>query len=187
MAINCFGRTDLIDGASNALDAILTASIANGDVSIVITTTRAYIYMANSTAGGSEDSPWLIAPDDVGGGNLRWELKAVMDLQNGIGSKTNVTIATGVITLDGPGKYTIDTEGGASTDDVDTIAISSGSWAVGDTIQLEANNEDDTVVIKNNATTKMSSDFSLNSKFDRIVLEYHAASTWVEVSRAHNG
>lgn len=74
MATNIYPAISLTGGGSGALDSIDGASLNNGDIAIVITSSGyLYSYWLNSTSGASEDSPQTIAPDS-NAGNKRWIL-----------------------------------------------------------------------------------------------------------------
>ncbi len=102
----------------------------------------------------------------------RWteQLKQVGAVSGGTGSwgaVQNVTISGGVLTLSGPGRYAIETEGAAASDDVDTI----NGLIDGDEVILSAQDGSHTVVLKNgtgNLSIKV--DTSLNDTVDRMRL-----------------
>lgn len=189
MAINCFGRAARTGGATNAIDGIdlTNSSVANGDLAISFESTRQFIYQYNSTSGVAEDGIRYIAPDEDGGapyaGNGRWELIGIVSLANGLGEEEEITISSGTITLNGAGKYVIDTEGAAATDDITAVA----GLAAGDQVQLRSKNAARVPTLKKGAGVKMTADFTMNSIYDRIVLECHTVGTVVEISRANNG
>ena len=102
----------------------------------------------------------------------RWteQLKQVGPVSGGTGSWgaiQNVTISGGVLTLTGAGRYAVETESGAASDDVDTI----NGLNDGDEIILSAQDGSHTVVLKNgtgNLSIKV--DTSLNDTVDRVRL-----------------
>ena len=69
-----FGATSLIGGGTGALDAIPVADLSDGNACTVYTSLGAYHYHYNATSGATENSPYVIKPDDVGGGDQRWIL-----------------------------------------------------------------------------------------------------------------
>lgn len=89
-----------------------------------------------------------------------------------IGVCTELTIASGVITLPGGsnGNYCIDTESDDATDDLRTIL----GGVEGDLLFLTAENDARTVVLKQFASGEdnilIGSDFSLDHTADRVVL-----------------
>lgn len=188
MSIQVFGREALIGGATDAIDGIDVAdsSLANGDIAFCFTSSLIYIFVGDSSSGAAEDSPRIIAPDESGGvayaGNYRWILVGIISLSDGIGAEESVTISSGAITLNGPGRYVVDTEASASEDDLTTIS----GLAAGDLVELRCANDSRKVIVKNGSAIKMTSDFTLNNVFDRIQLRCHTVGTVVEVSRANN-
>jgi len=100
----------------------------------------------------------------------------------GLGTPTNLTIATGVITKTGS-YHTVDTEASASTDDLDTI----NGGSIGDILFLTATDSTRTVVVKDNiGNLQLSGDFSLDNIEDTIQLLYNGTN-WLEISRSNNG
>jgi hypothetical protein len=74
-ATRTYGANAIYGGAAGAMDAINGANLSDGDrcwVS-VLAEGRSYLYIYNSTIGGVEAVPYVIAPD-VNGGNGRWLL-----------------------------------------------------------------------------------------------------------------
>lgn len=99
-----------------------------------------------------------------------------------IGSFTELTIATGVITVTS-GAHTVDTQSDAASDDLDTIS----GGITGQILVLSAANSGRTVVCKDGTgNLKLAGDMSLDSAEDTICLIYNGAS-WLEVSRSDNG
>lgn len=94
-----------------------------------------------------------------------------------------LTISTGAITVTGS-TATVDTEGAAGTDDLDTI----NGGEANALLVIRAANDSRTVVCKDGTgNLSLSGDFSLTHTHDRIVLVYdNALSLWVEVSRSDN-
>ena len=98
-----------------------------------------------------------------------------------IGAGTELTIATGEITVT-QSRHTVDTEGDAASDDLDTI----NGGSEGDILILAAISNARTVVVKDstgNITT--AGDFSLDNGADRIML-VRGATNWRELSRSDN-
>jgi len=78
--------------------------------------------------------------------------------------------------------HRVDTEGGAATDDLDTI--SGGS--VGDTIVLQTLVDSRDVTVKDSATLNLAGDFTLGDTKDKIMLIKISTTTWDEISRSDN-
>lgn len=76
MAVECKGFTAISGGGAGALDAEPNANIDDGDPAIVfVEGAGVYSYVADTASGAAESLPNVVAPDDVGGGNLRWLLQ----------------------------------------------------------------------------------------------------------------
>lgn len=94
---------------------------------------------------------------------------------------TELTIASGAITVTQP-YHSVDTEGDAASDDLDTITAAVG---VGEIIVLVANNTGRTVVIKHNTgNVKLAdaTDFSLDDTEKSITL-LKQTGNWIEIAR----
>lgn len=93
------------------------------------------------------------------------------------------TIASGAITVAEFSLYSVDTEGGAATDDLDTI--NGGSYD-GQILVLKAANSGRDVVLKDTTgNLRLAEDFTLTHAQDRIMLMYDGAN-WCELSRSDN-
>lgn len=96
---------------------------------------------------------------------------------------TELTIATGAVTLGDEDEYTIDTESDAASDDLDTI---NGGY-LGRVIRLRAANTARTPTLKDGTgNLKTGGDRALDNTEDTIVL-WHDGTNWLEVSFANNG
>ena len=94
---------------------------------------------------------------------------------------TEKTIASGAITVT-HSFHSVDTEGDAGTDDLDTI----NGGKLGQLVTLIPANGSRTVVMKDGTgNLKLSGDFNLNGANDNITLLY-TGSEWVEISTANN-
>lgn len=71
MANNVYAFTALTGGAAGALDAILGALLATGDLAFGVSGGKLYAYKFDSTSSATESSPEVIAPDS---GSGRWLL-----------------------------------------------------------------------------------------------------------------
>lgn len=101
----------------------------------------------------------------------------------GFGASTELTISAGVVTAT-KSSHTIDTEGNAASDDLDTIS----GGAEGDILHLEANNAARTVVLKDGTgNLRLEGDFSMDNTQDTIMLRLSVGGVWKEVSRSNNG
>ena len=102
----------------------------------------------------------------------RWmdNLKQVGVVEGGTGSwgaQKTVTISGGVVAFTGAGRYLIDTEGAAASDDLDTIT----GLNDGDEVILAPASGSRTVVLKNGTgNLDIKTDISLNDAEDRVRL-----------------
>jgi len=101
---------------------------------------------------------------------------------------SELTISSGVITIptDANGVYPVDTEGDASSDDLDSI---SGTVSADKRIVLYPANAARTIVVKHSANLALnaSTDFTMNNALDTIVLISNGDGTYREISRSSNG
>jgi len=102
-----------------------------------------------------------------------------------LSSPYTLVVATGVITPYGS-THRVDTEGSASTDDLETITATNRDHD--DTLTLFANSGARTVVVKDGVgnINLAGSDMSLDNVNDRITLSFDGTN-WNEISRADNG
>jgi hypothetical protein len=100
-----------------------------------------------------------------------------------LGPSPTLVIAAGVITAT-KSYHKVDTEGGAATDNLDTI----NGGTDGDVIILRTANVARDVTIKNGTgNLRTAGDFTLDFLEDRIMLQYDGdLMVWVEVSRSNN-
>lgn len=97
------------------------------------------------------------------------------------GTETTLTVATGAVTAT-KSFHSIDTEGAASTDDLETIS----GGAEGDVLVLKSVSTSRDIVIKDGAgNIRCAGDFNLGSSQDTMTLMYFN-SFWHEVSRSNN-
>ncbi len=98
------------------------------------------------------------------------------------GAATELTIAGGVITRT-RFNHTVDTQGDAGTDDLDTI----NGGVSGMLLLLQAANDARTVVVKNGTgNIHLPADFSLDSNEDTILLLYNGTA-WYQIASSNNG
>lgn len=71
---NFFPAVGLTGGTTDDLDGIPVAEVGDGDKSFTYDTSELFFHNLNATSGVAESSPDTIAPDDVGGGDQRWEI-----------------------------------------------------------------------------------------------------------------
>ncbi len=96
-------------------------------------------------------------------------------------SFSELTISSGVVTAT-KSIHQIDTEGNASTDDLDTI--NGGSY--GDILILTPEAGTRTVVVKDNiGNLRLNGDFTIDDSTDRLLL-YSDGTLWYELSRSNN-
>ncbi len=98
-----------------------------------------------------------------------------------MGATNAQTIASGVITVTG-GRCVVDTQGGAATDDLDTI----NGGADGDILVIyTANSARDVTAKDGTGNLALAGDFVMTNIRDRLVL-LKDSGTWVELSRSDN-
>ena len=96
---------------------------------------------------------------------------------------TNVTIASGVITVTGS-MVRVHTEGGAATDDLDTINGGTDGMRL---VIMAANASTDVVLKDGTGNLRIAGDFTLSHTDDTIELIYDSAvSAWKELGRSDN-
>lgn len=101
------------------------------------------------------------------------------------------TIATGAITPDASMQF-VDTEGGAATDDLDTITVGAShplSGRPGSILVLRAANSARTVVVKDGTgNIQLAGDCTLDNTQDTLTLMWTGAvQGWLELARSNNG
>lgn len=98
-----------------------------------------------------------------------------------LGTPTELTIASGVVTRT-QGYHTIDTQGDAASDDLDTI----NGGIVGDVLIIRAVNSGRVVTVKDSTgNIELSADMVLDNVQDTLTLIYDG-SNWLELSRSDN-
>jgi hypothetical protein len=98
-----------------------------------------------------------------------------------LGSVEDVVISSGEITITGS-YIEIDTEGGASTDDLDTI----NGGTQGDFVIIKANDSSNDIVVKDGSgNIRCAGDFTLTHRNDAMSLFYDGTN-WLEISRSDN-
>lgn len=100
----------------------------------------------------------------------------------------SATIATGVVTYAAASFLTVDTEGAAATDNLDTISASGGATLqAGAILVLKAADSARTVSVTEAGNIKLSSaPFALDNVEDTLTLIYDG-SAWLEIARSNNG
>jgi hypothetical protein len=134
---------------------------------------------SNSESSYSNDENVLYI--DINGDRVGVQSPAYRTTQ-GTASR-ELTIASGSITPE-LNYHTVDTEGDAASDDLDTIV---GTYFfAGDELTLRSENSARTVVLKDGTgNLALAGDFSLTSTSDTIKLLYNGSS-WQELSRSNN-
>ena len=95
---------------------------------------------------------------------------------------STLTISGGAITVSRT-FHTVDTEGGAPADDLDTIS----GGDVGDILILSTESSARDVTVKDGSTLRLAGDCVLGSSYDKITLMKVTSTTWVELARSING
>ena len=84
MSITAYKKTAITGGGASALDGIVDSGLLDGDFAFVTVGSAFYIFLYDDDSGLAENSPFVIAPDDVGAGSGRWILQVVTGLVNEI-------------------------------------------------------------------------------------------------------
>ena len=182
--------------------------LATDDVSLSIvaedSTNKTELFVGSGTSGGNQaaaalreyDTNNLLAEITVqsniaylrtySGGSLDGQVTLSGTLFSaprlGFGFAGALTIATGAVTAT-QSYHTIETQGGAASDDLDTI--SGGS--TGQMLVIRAVNSAHTVVAKDGTgNLKLAGDCTLDNAEDTLTLIYDGAN-WLEISRSDNG
>ena len=181
------------------VDSVVNCSITGNAVSLISgAATSSGFYIVSATAGASDKvtvaSNTVYSPSASGSRGITVAANArnvvltgnnFQDCTTKIStSGTNYTIANGVITLVGDtGPITVNTEGAAATDDLDTI---SGGVETQILLVRAASYTKDVVLKDGTGNMKLAGDFTLNSAEDTITLMY-SGTTWYEMCRSDNG
>lgn len=100
------------------------------------------------------------------------------------GPAHSYTVASGVVTTLYPGWIKVDTQGGAGTDDLDTITLTGA--LTGDVLIVSSTNSGrDTTLKDGTGNLHLAGDFVLTNTDDRITLQYDGTN-WVELARSDN-
>lgn len=115
-----------------------------------------------------------------------WEV--MMDVPGAPAMGDELTIASGVITIthNKDGRYSVDTEADAASDDLDSIA---GTVAEGTIIVLYPADSARTVVVVHSVNIALNAgiDFTMNHALDNIMLMSRGGGVYSEISRSSNG
>jgi hypothetical protein len=149
-----------------------------------------FFYTGDAVAGSTTERMRISAAGDVGigtttpGAKLDVTGSVLISGSLAVGDESELTIATGAITVTG-GFHIVDTEADAATDDLDTIS----GGVTGQQLVITAANSARTVVVKDGTgNLKLAGDMSLDNVEDTITLIYSGvASAWKEISRSDNG
>lgn len=192
------GQLTLSNCAGLAVGGGLIVSEANGGTSYWIKiggasgSTGDPAIQLGSGSATSSTSGWSIRRDIDNSDTLdfRWNGTSVntMSTSGGFGrfgyvAGSTRTIATGSITIAGYSYYRVANEGGASTDDLETIV--GGSYDGQILILAAALSTQDVVCKDGVGNLRLSSDFTLTHSQDRLTLQWDGA-TWNELSRSDN-
>lgn len=125
---------------------------------------------------GLFDGTTAMFPGDVDGSSGRMTPKFL-----NLGAATELTISGGVITITSS-NHTVETEGGAGADDLDTI----NGGAENDVLLLRAADAAHTVTVKNGTgNISCGADFALDDDDDTMLLFYDGTN-WLELCSSNN-
>jgi len=173
--------TGLTGGAATDLDSVDGDSLVNGDFAFVFASGILYQYELDSTSGATEASPFVIAPDS-NPGTKRWLLFHIFGA-GAHGSITTKTIASGIVTVSGPGCYAIDTESAAASDALDKIV----GLAEGEEVIIKPADDTHSVVVTSGTYMKIQANFTMDNQYDSMRLLCLGSDVCIELSRANNG
>lgn len=175
----------LDEGTTKAEDVLVTNIVGN-----VLTVVRGYDTSSPFTHNnGASVHGYIVAYHF---NQMFAELKALqttlgINLSNVSGSgincatPTELTIASGGVTISTDACYTIDTEGDTPTDDLELVTCATGRQFI-----LRPAEDSRTVVVKDNSAIRIRADFSLNSQYDTFHGLCIASNTVVAISRKSN-
>jgi len=175
-------------GASTITDAygVWVSGAPTAGTNATLTETHGLFIGAANVGAGSTTSYGLSVNAQTGGttnyaaqflGGLTVHAKGIKK------TKATATIAAGVITY-ASGYMEIDTQGGAATDDLDTI--SPGIAEDGTEVIIKSANATRVPTLKDGTgNLRLNGDFIEDSPQDRIVLQYDGTN-WCELSRSNN-
>lgn len=166
-----------ISGALSAGATTLSGALTG--VSATLTGTAPATQVLIAKAAAAQTAPILEAQNSAGTKLAGIGPGGMINL----GPSPTLTIASGVISVT-KSHHKVDTEGGAGTDNLDTI----NGGTDGDILILRTANVARDVVIKNGTgNLRTVGDFTLDFLEDRIMLQYDGdLMVWVEVSRSNN-
>jgi hypothetical protein len=123
----------------------------------------------------------LVKPLVIKSGQIEQQ-QAGDGLKLNLGPAAPLTIVGGAVTIIGS-YHEIDTEGAASSDNLDVI----NGGVEGDILILRAVNDGRTVVVRDNqGNCRLTSNCSLNHSHDTLTLLFNG-SVWLELTRSNNG
>lgn len=175
------------DAATDDLTNIVTTNHPDGRLLLIHPEDDSRTVVVKHTAGGAgqihlkndadfsmdDSEDWLLLTRD----GTDWE-----EVLRGRSQKPrSATIASGVAALTGPGAWSLDTESSAASDDLTQLT----GLADGEQVTIRPANDARTIVVKKGTYIKLQGvDFTMESQYDRIVLECIGSDTVVEISRS---
>ena len=160
-----YRKTSRTGGGTNAADGIDGNTLVDGSIIEVWETARVLFYLVDTTGGAAESDPFVLVPD-TNPGSINLVLKGIATRNDTIFKE--VTIASGIITLTGPGNYHVDTESNAAEDTVESVA----GLAEGERATLVPESDARTVIVQNNTVVKMQDiDFTMQSQYDAVEIQ----------------
>ncbi len=171
------GQIRSYDASGNFIDAIMIWSNASADK---IAFNRGLTVTNTEDAASPTDATASIHTN----GGISSEGRIVGNIMS-MGPKANYTIASGTITI-ANSNVMVDTEGGAATDDLDTITLTGAQD--GDRVTIRQLNSGRDVTLKDGTGNfRLAGDCALVGGQSRIDLQYDSTlAAWVEVSRSIN-
>jgi hypothetical protein len=179
-------------GVTSVSDGDIFVITSGGNVGIGITTFSTKFHVLQTTAADAfrvddmlgDTTPFVIDQDGkVGIGIASPSTSLHVDGDVAFGDGSELTISGGTVTAT-DSYHTIDTEGNAGTDDLETI---NGGSVAGEILIIRADNSGRDVVAKDGTgNLRLEGHFTMDNAEDTLTLIFDG-SNWLEISRSDNG
>jgi len=173
------GSTSIVDADdSSVLD--LTVYTNDG----LFMSSKAQLRLAANTLHPNVDNTFTLGSSSKNFANVRTKKVQSDKFISNQGTELTIVEAGGLGVITATHSYhTVDTEGDAASDNLDTI----NGGSTGQMLLITAHDNNRTVVVKDDTgNLKLSGDCTLDSNIDSLLLMY-VSSYWIEISRSNNG